>query len=201
MDCLEGMRKLDNDSVDLVLTDPPYGILNGMNNFTSGKGNSKAKPSKFNIDWDKAPDKIVFDECFRVSRNQIFFGFNYLSSMLPLPKGIICWDKLRPEGTDYSEFELIWSSFKHRCIFIRHRWHGMIRDNKEVEKEKICHPTQKPLEVIKQLLKNYTKEGNIVLDCFIGSGTTAVACKQLNRNFIGFEINKDYVNIANKRLQ
>jgi len=200
-DCLEFMKMLPDKYIDCIITDPPYGILNGMTNFGSGKGKSRAEPTNFKIDWDTAPDKIIFDECFRVSKNQIFFGFNYLSNLLPLPKGIICWDKLRPQGTDYSEFELIWSSFKHRCIFIRHRWHGMIRDNKEVEKERIYHPTQKPLEVIKQLIKNYTKEGDLVFDPFMGSGTIALACKQLNRKWIGCEINPEYIKIINKRLQ
>lgn len=62
------------------------------------------------------------------------------------------------------------------------------------------HPTQKPLRIMERIIKTSSKEGNIVLDCFMGSGTTAVACKQLNRNFIGFEINPEYVKIANKRL-
>ncbi len=68
-------------------------------------------------------------------------------------------------------------------------------------KQRINHPTPKPLELIKDIISNSSKEGQIVLDCFIGSGTTAIACKQLNRNFIGTEKEQKYVDLANRRLQ
>ena len=68
-------------------------------------------------------------------------------------------------------------------------------------KERQNHPTQKPLDIIKRFVRVSSNEGNLVLDPFIGSGTTAVACKQLNRNFIGYEFNKGYCDIANDRLQ
>ena len=71
--------------------------------------------------------------------------------------------------------------------------------NKE-DKELFGHPTIKPLNIIKNLIENSTKENEIVLDCFIGSGTTAVACKELKRRFIGFEINKEYFEIAMDRI-
>jgi site-specific DNA-methyltransferase (adenine-specific) len=77
----------------------------------------------------------------------------------------------------------------------------MLRDSWEVEKNNKMHPTQKPIEIIKILLKNHSKEGDLVLDCFIGSGTTTLACKQLNRRFVGIELSKEYVDIGNKRLE
>jgi DNA modification methylase len=63
------------------------------------------------------------------------------------------------------------------------------------------HPTQKPLDIISKMIKNSTKENDMVLDCFLGSGTTAVACKQLNRNYIGIEISEKYCEIARQRLR
>ena len=63
------------------------------------------------------------------------------------------------------------------------------------------HPTQKPVKLFRNIIKDNTNEGDLVLDCFMGSGTTAVACNQLGRNFIGFEISQEYVDICNKRLE
>jgi len=68
------------------------------------------------------------------------------------------------------------------------------------KKPKLNHPTVKSLKVIRYLVNQFSKENDLVLDCFMGSGTTAVACKELNRNFVGFEINPEYVKIANQRL-
>lgn len=67
--------------------------------------------------------------------------------------------------------------------------------------EEMLHPTQKPVEVIEKLITDSTKEGDLVLDCFMGSGTTAVAAKKLNRNFIGFEIQEKYITISENRLK
>ena len=198
-DCIEGMKYIEDNSIDLVLTDPPYGILNGLSSFGSGRGKSKAKPTQFKIQWDSIPRKECFVEIVRVSENQIIFGFNYFSDILPRPKGVLCWDKKKPKGTDYSEFELIWLSFRQRSMFIRYRWHGMLQHDMR-NKEKRFHPTQKPVAVIRWLLEKFSKENNLILDPFMGSGTTAVAAKQLNRNFLGFEISEEYCKIIEKRL-
>lgn len=208
MDCLEGMKQMADNSVDLIVTDPPYGFLNGVSQFggaTPYSKNEKGKPIKptsFNpIDWDNKPDEKMMQHIFRISKNQIIFGFEHLSHILPQSRGVYCWDKKRPEGTSFSEFELIWTSFDQRAKFIRFLWNGMMRDSEEVEKHKTLHPTQKPLEVVKKLIINHSKEGDLICDPFMGSGTTAVACKQLNRNFIGFELSKEYCDIARERLQ
>ena len=196
-DCLQIMKEFPNKHFDLCLTDPPYGFLNGSKSFGSGKGKSMAKPRKFNIDWDKPIDKTYFEEIFRLSKNQIIFGFEHFNSLLPTSRGIYCWDKKRPQGTDYSEFELIWTSFNKRTEFIRYTWHGMIRQGKD----KIKHPTQKPEEIIKRLLEKHSNQSDLILDPFMGSGTTLVAAYKLGRKAVGIEISEAYCKIAVKRIK
>ncbi len=86
--------------------------------------------------------------------------------------------------------------FRNDRQLVPNVWYFNVKD----EMAKINHPTPKPLEMIKNIVKVSSDEGDLVLDCFIGSGTTAIACKQLGRNFIGCDNNKEYVEIANKRL-
>lgn len=185
MDALEFLKQIPDKSVDLVLTDPPYGIEIA--------------------EWDKLPEKIVFDEIFRVSKNQIIFGGNYFN--LPHTESWICWDKTYKynQGFDMSEFELIWTSFKHKSKFIRYtccgNFRGFEHPRANYNKKENEHPTQKPEEVIRWLLEKFSNENDLVLDCFMGSGTTAVVCKQLGRNFICGDNCQEYVNIANKRLE
>ena len=199
MDCLEGMRQMEDKSVDLVLTDPPYGILQGVTQIGGSHcAENRVYPP---IGWDDKPSKELFDEMFRVSENQVIFGGEHLSHLLPQSRGWYCWDKLRPDNTTFSECEFVWTSFDRKSRVIRHLWHGMLRASPLIMSDVIVHPTQKPLDVVRQLLLDCSVEGDLVCDPFLGSGTTAVACKQLGRDFIGFEISQEYVDIANKRLE
>ena len=198
-DCLEVMKQIPDDSIDLVLTDPPYGILNGKE---SVGGGNMCKVRKYPpISWDNKPSKELFKEIFRISKNQIIFGAEYFSDMLPQSKGWYIWYKNKPEGTNFASCELIWTSFNIPNRIIKFTWNGMIKDKSNISKEEIYHITQKPQKVIRILLNNHSSKKDIVLDCFLGSGTTAVACKQLGRKCLGIEISPEYVKIAKKRLQ
>jgi site-specific DNA-methyltransferase (adenine-specific) len=194
-DCLEFLKKLPDKCVDLCLTDPPYGFLNGVSQI-GGFGKIHDK-----IQWDNKPSKEVFDEIIRVSKNQIIFGGEHLAYLLPCSRGWYVWDKKRSEGLTFSDGELIWTSFDKPVKFIRFLWDGYHRDSKVPIKDKILHPTQKPESIIRTLLNKHSKEGDIILDCFAGSGTTLIACKQLNRNFIGVELLPEYCEIIEKRLK
>ena len=198
MDCLEGMKQMPDNSVDLIVTDPPYGFLPE----TTVMGGTGVAANKIYpvVDWDKPLSEETIQQILRVSKNQIIFGAEHLAPMLPKSRGWYCWDKLRPEGTTFSECEFVYTSFNIPTKMIRFMWNGMLRESWEVEKNIRYHPTQKPVEIMKLLIKNHSKEGDLIIDPFMGSGTTAVACKQLNRNFIGFEISPEYCEIANKRL-
>jgi site-specific DNA-methyltransferase (adenine-specific) len=201
MDCLEGMKLIEDNSVDLIVTDPPYGILNGTTSL-GGPGTINVKNRIYpEIKWDNKPSKETINEIIRISKNQIIFGGEHLSDILPQSRGWYVWDKKIPDGMKFAQCELIWTSFSFPVKIIRHQWHGFITDNNLIEPEYRDHPTQKPLDVIRKLIINHSKEHDLICDPFMGSGTTAVACKQLNRNFIGFEISQEYVNIANERLK
>ena len=211
MDCFVYLKDIQDKHFDLLLIDPPYNLFKNKETTIRGSkpfgkisigGNNIAKVKEYPpIDWDVELTKEQIKELFRVSKNQIIFGFEHLSDKLPKSRGIYCWDKKRGEGTTFSDFELIWTSYDQPSTFIRFKWNGMLKDNWEVEKNIRVHPTQKPIEIIKILLEKHSLEGENVLDCFLGSGTTAVACKQLNRKFVGVEISSKYCDIARKRLE
>ena len=201
-DCLDFMREMPDKSVDLVLTDPPYGI--GENH---KKNNSRANPTykwrdahptdygEYN--WDEsAPSKEYFNEIFRVSKDQIIFGGNYFN--LPPTSCWIIWDK--KSLCDYADAELAWTSFKSAVRIFRWMWCGFRQEDIE-HKEKRDHPTQKPLPLMMWCLEKYSKEGMTVLDPFMGSGTTCVACVKTGRNYIGIDKEPTYVEIARKRLE
>jgi len=205
-DCIEGMKEIPDKFIDLVLTDPPYGLfgttIGGKKPFgTTIGGKNAVEPKVYPyIDWDTKLSNEYFKEIVRVSKNQIIFGGEHLSNILPQSRGWYCWDKLRGENTTFSDCELIWTSFDKPCRMIRFKWNGMLRDKSEIEKEIREHPTQKPMYVIGKLILDNTNENDIILDTFLGSGTTAVMCKKYNRRFIGFEISKEYCDIAQRRL-
>jgi site-specific DNA-methyltransferase (adenine-specific) len=190
-DCLDLMQEMPDKSVDLVLTDPPYGIgekWKGGFNEKHGWGKAKEECELRNTWDDLPPTKEYFIELFRISQNQIIFGGNYFE--LPPSRCWLVWTK--PER-DFSlaEAELAWTSFDN---VIR------IFDGNRSDPNRV-HPTQKPLKLMEWCLEKYSKLGMTVLDPFMGSGTTCVACKKLGRNFIGIEKEPAYVAIAEKRLE
>jgi len=208
VDCIEGMRKLEDNSIDLILTDPPYGIgINKMNFVTSGAikvgGAYRNDYSDHPTDWDSKGLTIEqFKEMQRISKNQVIFGGNNFASILPDSRCWVVWDKRvkAKYSNDFADCELAWTSFDKPSRMIRFLWSGMIQE-KMNWKEKRVHPTQKPIDVMRQMIKLFTDKNNIILDPFCGSGSTCIACKQLNRTYIGFEINEKYVNITNERLK
>ena len=201
MDCLDGMRLMKEQGIkaDWCITDPPYGIgEDGLKNHSRG---NKAAPTLFTPkDWDKRRiEKPYFDIMRDVSKEQIIFGGNYYTDYLPPSSCWIVWDK-ENGANDFADCELAWSSYKGAVRIFRYMWNGMLQGNMK-NKEKRVHPTQKPLPLIEWILNKYTKEGDIVLDPFMGSCTTAVACYKMNRHYIGFELDKEYYEIGMKRLQ
>jgi site-specific DNA-methyltransferase (adenine-specific) len=201
-DCLDLMKEMPDKSVDLVLTDPPYGILNkmGWKNQPNKKIGCALQIDHSAVDyvkWDKKPSTEYFSEIFRISKNQIIFGGNYFE--LPSSQCWIVWD--RDNGDcDFADAELAWTSFASSVRIFKYRWQGMMQEDM-AHKEKREHPTQKPLPLMMWCLEKYSKPGMTVLDPFMGSGTTCVACKKLGRNYIGIEKEPAYVEIAKKRLE
>jgi DNA modification methylase len=199
-DCLELMKCLPDKSIDLVLTDPPYG-LNNMNwdRQSSRLGYGLATPKNYgDTDWDKKPpSKECFNEILRISKNQIIFGGNYFN--LPPSSCWIVWDKDNGSN-DFADAELAWSSFKSAVRLFKWRWNGMLQEKMNWKEERV-HPTQKPLSLMRWCLEKYSGACESILDPFMGSGTTCLAAKQLGRHYLGFELEQKYVDIANKRLK
>lgn len=193
--CLEIMPLLPK--ADLVVTDPPYGV-NIASKGTVGVG-VMAKLKEYEAsDWDmETPSSAVFDMIRKSAKSQIIWGGNYFTDKLPQNKCWICWDKKIPKGFTKAQIELAWTNMATYSRIYSVLWHGMIRERSESDAERY-HPTQKPTKLIRHILNDFS--GN-VFDPFMGSGTTLVACKELNRNGIGIEISEQYCEIAKTRLK
>lgn len=206
MDCLDGMRLMREQGIkaDWVLTDPPYGINIDKKFYISGgtKYGAAAAPKTIYTqkNWDECrPRKEYFDLMREISKDQVIFGGNYFADMLPPTSCYIVWDK-QNDGKSFANCELAWCSQQTAVRIIRYLWDGMLQGNMRNKEERI-HPTQKPLPVIEWILSKYTQEGDLILDPFMGSGTTAIACHKLQRNYIGFELDKEYFELASKRIE
>ena len=198
IDCLLEMKKFPDKCVDVIITDPPYGIGESTHRASSRSKLAKTKDYG-SFEWDRKISKDYFNEMLRVSKNQIIFGGNYYANWLPPSSCWIVWDKDNG-SSNFADCELAWTSFNSAVRKFKWRWNGMIQEDMK-NKEVRVHPTQKPLPLMKWLVSNYSKENDVVLDPFMGSGSTLVAAKHLNRRFIGFDINKQYVSNALERLQ
>ena len=187
-DCLDILKQLPDKCIDLVLTDPPYGLNKKFKGGKSGKMNFNSIVDK---GWDFTPDKEVFEEIVRVSKNQIIWGGNYFADMLPPSRCWIVWDKMIAEDFSLAMLELAWTSFDKNAKIFRYA----------SEKDFRLHPTQKPLQLFKKCIAEYSKEGDLIADFFSGSGTTAVACWELKRKFICVEKDFDYWKASCKRLE
>jgi len=185
-DCMDILKKLPDKSIDLILTDPPYGMNEKFKGGNSGKMNFNEVVDK---GWDVAPSKEVFDEIFRVSKNQIIWGGNYFE--LPPHRCFIVWDKLMPKDFSLAMAEEAWCSFDRRSVIYR----------MPTEKANRIHPTQKPVELFMNCLADFSKEEDLIFDPFSGSGTTAKACHRLKRRFICIEKDPEYWAASVKRLE
>jgi len=200
-DCLEVMKDIPDKSIDLVLTDPPYGIEYEGGFPNSDKFNAITNDKVGNIDF-----KSLISELRRIGKQVIIFGANNFYQDLPHKGSWICWDKRCNTEADKlfgSKFELAWidkvSSGSGGTNIYRIQHAGA--KNADGEGCKRFHPTQKPVRLFEVIIKDFTEEGQTILDPFLGSGTTAVAAQNLKRNFIGIEISKEYCKIAEDRLR
>ena len=211
-DCLEVMKGIPDKSVDLLLTDPPYNIARDNNFTTMGRAGIDFG------EWDKNADIFSYiKEASRITKqNGSFIVFNDWKNLGDIVKeaekyGFETKDLIRLEKTNpmprnrdrryITDFEFaIWFT-KCNGKWVFNRQEETYQRPKFVKSiEKGLHPTQKNLSLMEDLLKIHSNEGDIVLDCFAGSGTTGVACKNLNRNYILIEKEPEYIDIINKRL-
>jgi site-specific DNA-methyltransferase (adenine-specific)/modification methylase len=215
-DSFEKLKDLDDRCVDALITDPPYG--------TNDKYGKNIKRGDHNtsfgvIEWDKTLPLDFLKECYRVMKDDTW-GFiftdkkevttiwNYLETVGFSPRNTFYWIKTNKAPTPRKNFK---SSVETAVVFTKGRtnkkWVGGGNQNNFFEcpfvigKEKVNHPTQKPVKLIKHIISLISNEGDVILDPFIGSGTTAVASLEINRECIGIEIDEENIKISQNRIK
>ena len=187
------------EQVNLLLTDPPYGIKRDKGFGGSvGFGGGKAQPISrrtYADDWDETrPSKEIFEKIQSQSISAIIFGGNFFADILPTSKHWIVWDKKNTMPT-FGDCELAWTNIARTSVIkYEHEYNGLVGKEKER-----FHPTQKPVKLFAKIIGDYTKSGDTVYDPFLGSGTTLMACENLNRKCYGIEINPGYVAVTLER--
>lgn len=186
IDCMEFMRDKPDKFWDLAIVDPPYGIGEDGGKCRTRRS-KKTNGNKKN--WDTAvPDKSYFDELIRVSKNQIVWGGNYFANMLEPSRCWLYWQK--ELGGDFADGELAWTSFDRVLKQYKQRSETFNR----------IHPTQKPVKLYEWILSNYAKEGDKILDTHGGSGSICIACYNMDFDLDWCELDKEYYDIAVKRM-
>ena len=189
-DCREMLPSL---SFDVVVSDPPYGIAHPTDYKARGRGPLAGCRDYVPVFGDDKP----FDPAPWIDRPSILWGGNYFADKLPPSSGWIVWDKLRPHDLDQATAELAWTNLVKGVRVFRHLWNGMMK----ASDDELVHPTQKPEALMRWVLSlRWVDPAWVILDPFMGSGTTLVAAKQLGRKAIGIEIEEHYCEIAAKRL-
>lgn len=187
------MREYPDKYFDLAIVDPPYGIgaENHAGNTDNGWTQWKYKS------WDsETPSPEYFIELFRVSKNQIVWGGNYMTTYLPPSQCWIFWDKGQ-RNFSLADGELAWTSFKKSLrVFEMSRSKATLSHG-----ENKIHPTQKPVQLYQYLLDNYASTTDKILDTHLGSGSIAIACHYFGCDLTASEIDKEYYDAAMKRIE
>lgn len=200
-DSLQALKSYTDNHFDVAIVDPPYGIGESSNDNKSRSKLGKSKDYGCKNWDDNAPEKEYFIELKRVSKNQIIWGANHFIENIPSANSScwIVWNKENGEN-DFADCELAYCSFKSAVRKIDLRWHGMLQHDMK-NKEFRIHPTQKPVALYKWILDRYTSDGDLILDTHLGSGSIAIACHQMKRKLIAYEIDSEYYEKACKRFK
>ena len=228
-DCLKELKKFPDECFDLIIVDPPYMISRKQKYYGLdhvGKRTKDGANLSFDFgDWDYFSSlkeylnftKKWLKECYRILKEtgQIYsffckerhwFLWKWWEEFGGKSRNVIAWHKTNPvpqipRGNYQSSIELIfWGTKGRKHTFNCRQCHNFIETPICAGKERCGHPTQKPEKVIEYLMNNSSKEGDLVLDPFAGSCTTAVVAKKLKRNWIMIEINPKYRDIGQQRV-
>lgn len=207
---------MNGEKATLLLTDPPYGIsiVKGDNKLggdktitTKGKVHGNAKNAIIQQTKEYMP--IIGDDTTDTARdnyaiakeyteNQIIFGGNYFTDFLPPSRCWIVWDK--ENSGSFADAELAWTSFDKVVKLYHFMWNGLCREgSKKLEGKSRVHPTQKPVGMIADILKDFSNENDSILDCFGGSGSTLIACEHTNRTCYMCELSEQYIDVIVQR--
>jgi DNA modification methylase len=228
-DCLKGMTKIPNDSIDLIVTDPPYNTGMKAREFPPNTYQRVKLDGFFNDDYTDEDYFNLVNNCskefYRILKQDkpiyVYMSWKKTGLWIDLlekagfsVKNVIVWDKV-VHGLNYQNYaythEFIIYAIKGKYQVknkgIEDSRNGRFKDVWSIQRETNTsqeeghHETQKLLKVVKLPIKHGSEEGDLVFDPFMGSGTTAVASKELNRRYLGFEIDGNYINISNNRLK
>jgi site-specific DNA-methyltransferase (adenine-specific) len=211
---------MDGVKADMVFTDPPYGMnldtdfsrMKGTEIFQKEKGIKPGKKYRKiigdNDDFRPELIKTIFDN-FEYCDEMFIWGADYYPELLHGYKdgNLLVWDKKSNEGVQTnldkaftSDFEIVWSKSKHKKSIIRILWSSAFGTEQEFD-HKRSHPTQKPTKLAAWFLERYSKEGQVIVDIFGGSGSTLIACEQLNRKCYMCELDPKYVSVILQRWE
>ena len=185
-DCADVLPLIDPATVGLLLTDPPYGMNYESSDLWERRG----------VEGDDEPfdprPLLVYERC-------VIFGAEHFAALLPVSKGWIVWEKCNDSdstdsGLKVPDCELAWTNVTGRHRAFNELWAGPLR------RERFLHPTQKSVNLMRWIVEQWTKPGDLVLDPYMGSGPVARACADLGRRYVGIEIVEEYVDAAIGRL-
>jgi site-specific DNA-methyltransferase (adenine-specific) len=196
-DSLQALKGYGDNHFDVAIVDPPYMDSFNTDNWVASNAKQKEYKNRQETLTNNKPTKEYFEELFRVSKNQIIWGGNYFT--LPISRGWIFWLKNQSDNY-FSDGELAWTSFDRVLKVFYFHWSGMLQGDMKNKEIKI-HPTQKPVALYRWVLDKYTSEGDLILDTHLGSGSIAIACHQMKRKLIGYEIDAEYYEKACKRFK
>ncbi len=186
-DCVKALKRYADNHFDLAIVDPPY----GLERFKANDGGNSKKITTFgdkDKNWNNIkPTAEYWEQLFRVSKNQIVWGGNNFE--LPTSEYFIVWDKGQMMPS-FARCEMAWTNCKVPAKIYAKRSQDLNR----------IHPTQKPIGLYDWLLMNYAKQGDLILDTHLGSGSSRIAAYKGGFNFVGFEIDKEYYEKQEKRF-
>jgi len=194
-DCLEAMRAMPDNSYELAIVDPPYGIerFKNVTKTPSSKDVHAKRFQRMEIVNNTKPSQKYWDELFRISKNQIVWGANNFE--LPPSEYFLCWNKQQAMPNFATlEYAFVSMGLKKPAKLFTYSIHKHNHTNK-------IHPTQKPVKLYEWLLDNYAKEGDKILDTHLGSGSIALACHNRGYSLDAYEIDEEYYNAATDRLR
>lgn len=197
------VKLMDGNKVDIVYTDAPYGIsIVNEKTHKVGAGNLAKNKKYLQIKGDETTDtaKNFYNTCVALGIDKfILWGGNYFTDFLPFSPSWLIWDKrVNMNSNNFADGEMAWCNFKTPVRIYHQVWNGMIREG---EREDRVHPTQKPIRMQTEILKDFTNKNDIVLDCFGGSGSTLIACEQINRTCLMMEYEPHYCDVIITRWE